>query len=312
MKGTDAPLTVGLPAMKYHFFGGSEYNAEPIAAMVEDFSLPIMAELNKVEGQENVKALADNVRAAMKATHGTTFGMPVPTKIGQDAIAQQVVLYRGGGKESKAVMTSGAELAKSFINDVKVPEGQAKPKLVTDATPKTIDGVSFDTWKLETPAAPDDPNAAQQQMVMSTMYGAEGLTYSFATVGKNDFILATSTKDETISSFLKSIQANEEVVGKLDQVKAVKAELPKTRMMEAYVALDEILNTGIAAANTMGMPVQIQLPPDLSPIGFTGGAEGSTLRFDVHVPSATIQAIIAAGMQAFGQMRGGGGGGGNL
>jgi hypothetical protein len=308
LKGTDAPLTNGLPVMKYHAFGGAAYDPGPMVTMVDDFSKPILDELGKIEGMQSVKTLAESVRAGIKANHGATFGMPVPAKIGQDAIIQQVNIYRGGAKEWKTAIDQSAEVMTAFLKDMKMPEGQEKPSLVRDAEGKTIEGIKFDSWKLDFPVNKDDPGAAQEQMMLSTMYGGDGMHYLFGQVGQNDLLMASSVKDETVATFIKATLANDDAVGKLEQVKAVKAELPKTRVYEAYIALDEMVNTGVATAATMGMPIPVQLPPDLPPVGMTLGTEKNAVRIDVHIPSTTVQSLIAAGMQVFMQMQRGGGG----
>jgi hypothetical protein len=54
--------------------------------------------------------------------------------------------------------------------------------------------------------------------------------------------------------------------------------------------------------------VNLQLPPDLPPIGAALATEnGTALRGEVHVSSQMVQSIIAAGLQAWQQMQGGGG-----
>ena len=59
-------------------------------------------------------------------------------------------------------------------------------------------------------------------------------------------------------------------------------------------------------AQGFGMPVKMQLPQNLPPLGFSAASEGTAVRFDMHVPTTTVQSIVAAGMQAYMQMQGGG------
>lgn len=309
LKGTDQPLTVGLPATKYLMWGGSAIDPTPVANIIDDFTKPIVDELNKIEGQDNAKQVASNVLAAVKANRGMAFGMPTPAKIGEDAIFQQVAIYSGGGNETRKAMTSVGDLINQLLADVKAPEGKPLPKFTITPNARTIEGVAFDTWKLEPPVEPNQPGAAQVNMMMGMMYGKQGLTYSFANLpGGNDFILGSSASDATIAMFIKSQQAHENNLSKLDHVKVVAAELPKMRIYEAYISLDEMVTTGVGVAGVFGMPVPLQLPPDLPPVGVTMGTEGSAVRIDSHIPTTTVSALIAAGMQIFMQMQGGGGG----
>ena len=80
--------------------------------------------------------------------------------------------------------------------------------------------------------------------------------------------------------------------------------------MSLYVPLDEIATTVGTYAGAMGMPIQIQLPPDLPPIGITVGSEGSAIRIDSYTPTDLIKALVAQGMQLYMQRMGGGGAGG--
>ena len=145
---------------------------------------------------------------------------------------------------------------------------------------------------------------------MQMIYGQEGLTYTFAPIG-DDFVLGSSASDENLSTFVKAFKANDASVAALPQVKAVSDELPKARVYEFYVQLDEILNTSLTVAGQMqGRQMQIALPPDMAPLGLSLGAEGSALRIDAHLPQTTLRDLVAAGMQAYMQMQQGGGGGG--
>ena len=80
--------------------------------------------------------------------------------------------------------------------------------------------------------------------------------------------------------------------------------------MTLYVPLDEIATTVGTYAGAMGMPIQIQLPPDLPPIGITAASEGSAIRIDSYTSTDLIKALVAQGMQLYMQRMGGGAPGG--
>lgn len=314
-KGTDKPLTVGLPNTKYLVFGGAAMNPAATSQVIEDLTKPIVDELNKVEGQDKAKELTKHLLASIKANKSSVFGMPAPTKIGQDGIFQSVTIYKGAGKELKSAAEVGGQLATDFFAEMKAEQKKANPD-ATDAqlgnftiTPnaRTVEGVAFDTMKVTMPQSPDDPAAMQMDMMMSMFYGGEGLNYTYADMN-GDFILAQSASDENIAKFVTAAKANEDSLSKLDHIKVVADELPKTRFFEEYIMLDELVNTGVGVAGTMGMQVPVQLPPDLPPLGITAGAEGTALQINAHLPRKTVQQIIAAAMQVMMQMQGGGGG----
>ena len=66
------------------------------------------------------------------------------------------------------------------------------------------------------------------------------------------------------------------------------------------------INTAATYAQAFGMPVQIQLPQDLPPIGGTIATEGNAVRLDSYTPTELVRAVVAAGMQVAQQMQGGG------
>ncbi len=315
LKGTNGSLTAGLPNTKYLVFGGAMSDPEATAKVVDDLTKPILEELNKIEGQEKAKLLAQHLLGATRSNKGYIFGMPVAEKIGQDGMFQQVAIYKGAGKDGKAAATIGGELITDLFAEVKAAQKKANPDAAGDmgnfiVTPnaRTVDGVAFDTMKLEMPQNADDPGAMQAEMMMNMFYGGEGLSYSFANMN-GDFVMAQSATDATIAKFLAAAKANEDSLSKLEHIKVVSAELPKVRFYESYVALDEFVNTGVGVAGTMGMQIPLQLPPELPPLGISGSNEGSALRIDAHLPRKTVQQLIAAGMQVMMQMQGGGGGG---
>jgi hypothetical protein len=310
IKGTSQPLTTGLPTVKYLAFGGVSTESPAIAKSVDDTIAPIADELAKIDGLSEASQLTATFRSALKASKGSVVGMPAPKAIGTEAVIQQISITRGGGQDWQKVMDQGGTLAKTFLADLEVPEGEPKPSITITPKAKTIDGVAFDKWTVDQGLKQDDPAAQEALAAMQMMYGQEGLTYTFASIG-DDFVLGSSVSDENLSTFVKAFKANDASVAALPQVKAVSDELPKARVYEAYIQLDEILNVSMNVVGQMqGRQMQMALPPDMAPLGLSLGAEGSALRIDAHLPQTTLRDLVAAGMQAYMQMQQGGGGGG--
>ncbi|HWB53499.1 MAG TPA: hypothetical protein VG722_04875, partial [Tepidisphaeraceae bacterium] len=109
---------------------------------------------------------------------------------------------------------------------------------------------------------------------------------------------------------IEAIKANADPLGAQPALKDVMANLPSHRLLTVYVPLDQIAMTGATYARQFGMPLNLQLPPNLAPIGMTAGTEQSAIRLDSFIPSQTVQSLIAAGMQAYMAMQGGAGAGG--
>jgi len=306
LKGSEGSLTNGLPATKYFAFAGGTIDSAPIIKVVDDFIQPIVPELNKVVDPATVTKLLASFHASQSAIKGFAMGMPAPAKVGQEALIQQFIVYRNGGDATKTLFDQGSDVAQQAVADMKVPEGKPQPTFEKKAADKNIEGVTFDSFTFAMKPAADDPQGPQMTQMMNMMYGGDGPQYHYGVLDK-DFVMAVSMPDATIGNFLKGVKANDDAVGKLDQVKVVAAELPKSRLIEYYVSIDEIVNTGVQTAGQFGFPVQVQLPPELPPFGFTLGTEGNAFRIDSHIPTTTVQALISAGLQVFGQFNGGGG-----
>lgn len=314
VKGTDKSLTTGLPDIKYLVVGGTSTDTGPIAKIVDDLTRPIIEELDKVEGEEKAKALTQYLMSAIRSTKGSITGVPSPTKIGQEGIFQSVTIYRGSGKDLKSAVEVGSELLTGLFSDLKAKHAKENPDtpapfgdLVITPNARTVEGVTFDSIKVVTPQNPDDPAAMQTEMMMSLFYGGEGLNYSYAEMN-GDFIWAQSASDETISKFITAAKANQDAFSQLEHIKVVTAELPKVRVYESFVMLDEFINAGVGVAGTFGMQMPVQLPPNLPPLGISMGVDGSAIRINAHLPRKTVQQIISAAMQVMMQMQGGGGG----
>lgn len=79
--------------------------------------------------------------------------------------------------------------------------------------------------------------------------------------------------------------------------------------MELYIPIDQIVATAMNYARMFGAPLNVQLQPDLPPIGFVSRSDGTATRFDGYVPTQLVQQLVSAGMQVWMQTQGGGPGG---
>ncbi len=86
-------------------------------------------------------------------------------------------------------------------------------------------------------------------------------------------------------------------------------QLPEKRFFVEYIDLAQIVTSGVKYAQGFGLPVKMQLPANLPPIGVAASTEASSFRIDTHVPTSLVQSLVAAGMQTYMQMQGGDGAG---
>jgi hypothetical protein len=156
----------------------------------------------------------------------------------------------------------------------------------------------------------NNPQAAQVQQVMTMMYGPGGLKILSGAVDADNRVITVATSDEIIQQLITAAKTKDDALGKSDTVTAVSGQLPENKVGVMYLAVDNLITTGLKYAGAMGMNLPINLPPNQPPIGVSMGTEGTAVRFDTFVPTQLVKSITAAVIQFQMQMQGGGQGGG--
>lgn len=311
---TDKPLIAGLPDVKYIGYGGSVGDAKTMNKLVDDIVNPILKEL--VTADPALSASAQKYIAAMKtygaAAKSMSFGMVAPTgNMGQEAIFQMLGVVEG---DADTMKKSYGEMLTIQQDVMKSIGGEELAKMLTVETKpavKTLNGVTFDVYSTEIKVDEKDPQAAQMKQGINMMYGPEGMNVYYGSTGKQ-LLIAMGANDETMTALVDSAKSGNPALGTADKLKAVDSQLPAKRAGVAYFAIDEFARTlGIYAA-MFGAPIDVQLPPDLPPLGFSVGSDQSALRIDSFTPTDTLKSIVAAGMQAAMQMNQGRGGPGGM
>jgi hypothetical protein len=308
VKGASGSMLTGLPEGKYLLFGGGQLDPKVILDTLNDFLKPIEAELAKLGGDS--KAITDYIAAAkqaLAASQSSRFGMVAPAgQLGQEAIFQMINIATGDGKalyEAQKKMFAASDAITALAG-----QGKVESKLTVTPNAKTVAGVQLDSFQSAvsaTGAAEDDAQAAQMKQMMAMMYGPNGISGVTGLIDNKTLITVTGGSDELVEKAVTAAKGNQDALSKMAGVVAVNKHLPQNRNLVVYLPLDQMITTGLTYAQQFGMPVQLQLPADLPPIGFTAGTEGSAVRFDAHVPAQLVQSLISAGMQAFMQMQGG-------
>jgi len=311
-KGTDQSLLNGLPQAKYIFYGGIQANdPQAVVKLINDFLTPVKTEITALgDDGKPLQAYIDAVEHFVAATKSTNTGMLTPTgALGQEAIIQAISVNTG---DSKGILDAQKEVAatqQAFMDMFAMP--QMKGMMTSKFTPaaKTVDGVIFNQVQMQfaPPVAGQRQNAQVMQMkqMMTWMYGPNGMGSMMGAVDAQKVVASMGAKDEMLSQLIASAKTNEDVLSKSASVTTVQSQLPKTHVFAGYFALDQFATTLAGYAKMFGMPVNFQLPPNLSPIGFSAGTEGTAARADVYVPAQTLQSLIAAGVQSYMQMQGG-------
>jgi len=317
LKNTDANLMAGLPGeRKYFAFGGMSVSPEPFNQLVTDYVDPVIKQLAGAgQGGQNFAQLVEAIRKNIQNTKTTAIGYPAATgALGTESIIQAVTVQTGNAKEiaasQKTILRSMNTLMQGLQPAGAAAAGNAQQPHVdfqVQEGAKTVGGVKLDQYKMNMQMGdPDSPQAAQAQQMMGMIYGPNGMSGVLGAVNDKTFVAVQGGTDQLVEAVVKAAQNPQDVLSGTAPVKAASQQLPQNRFGVFYLQLDQVITSGVKYAQGFGVPVKMQLPPNLAPIGFTASSQGSAVRFDTHVPTTTIQSIVAAGVQAYMQMQGGG------
>lgn len=307
LKGQSSSMTQGLPGGAYLVFGGSSLDGAALAGLMTDFGGPIMKEAAAIEGGADAQKVMDSLSAVMKSTKVSNFGLLAPRgALGTESLMQAAYYVKG---DSKLFMAAMKEYMETYTKAMAAFAGTAMMPFNMEFKPaaKTIDGVVFDVLSMTTNPNPKTPEEAQMAQMMAMMYGPNGLTYSIAALDDSTVIMAMGMPDATISKLIVSGKASSDELGAMANVQSTVKQLPAQSQVSVFIALDEFIRTGANYARQFGLPVNLQLPDNLPPIGVGVDANGNVLKIETHVPTELLQSIVAAFIQM--QMQQGGGGG---
>lgn len=306
LENTQDSMLSGLPAGRYLAYGGTSGETVMTNKIIDDVAAPILAEVRKLDGDDAASILSffESVKQFSSESKGGRFGMFVPeVNIGETPLIQGLYIVEGDGAKIDAAYRSLVQSQMNMLSSF----GLQPAEMATTVTPaaKTVGGVEFTLYRTSLPENPNDPDVAQARQMFQILYGTENAD-AYTGVAGGKFLSTVGLSDDQMSLAVDAAKAGTAPLADNAAVKAVAAQLPKDRVMAFYVQVDEILSTGMTAANQFGLPANVQLPPDLPPIGITAAKDGTAIRIDVNVPSTLVQSLVAAGMQLFMQMQGGG------
>jgi len=307
-KNTDKPLLAGLPDRKYFAFAGMAWDSKAMSSLVSDILDPITKELNSSgDNGKKIAKLLESAKTVAGSVNQIAAGYPAPQAVGAgEGLIQQVSITQGDAKaihEAEKSLLDGVSQLMSMM-----PQNGGQISFALKPNDKTVDGVKFDTFTMNMKADDKNPQAANIQDMMLKIYGPNGMGGIMGEVDSKTFVMIQGGSDKLVSDTIASARAQKDLLSTSKGLQLVSGELLKQRSFEEYIALDNIVTTALKFAGQMGFNVKAKLPADLPPIGIAGGTEGASLRGEVYIPSQTVQSLISAGIQIYGQLNGGGNG----
>ncbi len=298
IKPAQGSLLAGLPDRKYFFFGGGSADPAVTGKLMSDLLDPIIKEMAAVPEAAKFVPAMEAVKKSYSTMSGWSIGYVAPSgALGQESVLQQVAVMRG---DSKTVLESQRTIMASMADFMKLmpqQEGQSI-EFISKPAAKTVAGVTFDSFETKMKFPEDDAQAAQVQQMMALIYGPQGMAGVYGAVDAKTAVASQGGSDELIADLVAAAKANADTLSAQASVRAVAAELPKTRNAEMYLDVGTLVNTGIRYAKGFGTPVNVKLPNDLPPIGFSSGADSTAIRVDMHIPTKLLEGLMSAYLQA--------------
>ena len=299
IQNTDAKLLAGLPQEKYLAFGG--WSQSGIGAW-EFFSgfygKPIKALQLPEADAKSLDAAWAAYQKVMTSIKGGAFGLlaPPPGAAPDGGFVRGIALMNGDANAimegSKTIMANEQAFMKATGNEGLGYKSTIRPAL------KTVEGVSLQqadiTFAPDAQAMPN-PQAAQ---VIQFLYG-KGATNSVGVVNDKLLISAVGVDDAQLRNAVLAAKQGQSPMSDNEAVKAAALELPKNRIGVMYVAVDNVVATVFDVLSQMGQAPKLKVPGDLPPLAISLASEGSTLRFDSHIPSALIENMTSLALQGW-------------
>jgi len=301
MKPSNQSLLAGLPDHKYFAFGGMSWDPQLAAQLTSQILDPIRKDLVATNDQgKQIATAIDAMKNLLSATSRVSVGYVVPEGGG---IVQTVQVLTGDAKKIEQSQKQIMDLSNALMAGA--PSAGIKMNL-KPMGPKTVDGVTVNSYEASFEADPNNPQAAQMQGVMQLIYGGPTITTYTCAVNDRTFLVVQGGNEQFLKEAIANAKAGKDALTSSRLVSSVSKQLPQKRFFEEYVALDNIIGAGVRLAQTAGLPFKVKVPADLPPLGITAGNDGSAVRGDVYVPSQTVQSLIAAGIEAYQQAQKGG------
>jgi len=306
-KNTDQPLLTGLPKRDYFFYAGGVVMPKVADRILTDV-LDTMKQQPAAAGvkPEDLSNAVDSVRKLLNVTKSTTVGVVAPEQ--QENFIQTIAISHGDAKKILEAQKDEVKYASAFSGLSGNAKMKSDFKLGESAT---VDGVDLQSYTIKFDFDANDPLAMQQKQMLSMLYGTDGMSGKMGVVNDDTFVNLQGASDNLVRQALAAAKENSDNLDQLPQVRKVAAELPKQRIGEVYIAVDNIATSVVKLVGKIAggqNAMQFRLPPNLPPVGISASTDGPTARLDVMVPQKLVESMTAAVMQMFmgGNNKGGG------
>jgi hypothetical protein len=284
--GKSTSMLSKLPNLPFYFAGAVDISAPGINQIIKNLSamqLEGLKDSEKTAAQGNILQML----AGKNKVDGQAFVIgSSPAALMGGGLFVNTVQYTAA-PDGKALLTATAEAMKT-MNGVK--SGPVTTNSTYKPEAAEIAGVKVDSWTMNMEFDPNDPVAAQGQMMMGMLMGQGGLAGMSAAVDSG-LVTVMSQNTPLMTSAIEAAKSGKNTLGDDALLKDAASHLPADRTMEVYVGVKALMDAGVGAMAMFGGGPEIKVPAQLSPIAIGGTMNhgGVDLRF--FVPSDVIKGI---------------------
>jgi hypothetical protein len=278
--GKASALLGKVPNLPFYFAGAMDMSAPGIKQIVKNLGTL------QNEGKKPEEIQASMFMGNAEKVDGMAFVLGASNNAMMGGgLFVNTVMYTAS-KDPKAVMTS-------FADALKGANGQKSGPVTTTSTYKAeaaeVSGVKVDTWTSNMEFDPNDPMAAQAQMMSSMIFG-QGMTGMNAGVDSG-IVSVYSQNTPLMTSALEAAKSGKGALADDALLKEARANLPEDRTMEFYIGVKPLMDAAVGAMAMFGGGPEVTVPPQLSPIAAGGSANNGGVAFRMYVPSDVIKGI---------------------
>ncbi|RMD62004.1 MAG: hypothetical protein D6824_07325 [Planctomycetota bacterium] len=286
-RGDAHTLLTRLPDQPFLFAGAGDFSSDTVRDLFQ--------RLSAVAGQGNeagpfAEGLATGLAFAVYTTQGGLL-------TGLFANSLQYI----ASKEPAAAIESLRKSIEAL--------GQANPPLFTgtfEENAAEVAGVKAHRWSMT--MQPGAAGFGQQQQALGALFGSMGLSGYVAAL-QDGALQSIGPDTATLEKAIRLAKGDGASLADNALVTGVSQKLPAPRTGEGFVNVGELLKQALFVAATFLGQVNVQIPPDLPPVGVALQTDQGTARVTTFAPAPVIHTVTQL-LQTLQAMQGGGAGGG--
>ena len=313
-EGSDSAATFDVPSDSGSLLGALPNDSFLMAYSLDSSADGLRGILTEMAAMQQEQAGGMDMGWAANFEHSSGASGMVgtsPAAMGGAGLLSKQITYTRAKDTGKAVA--------AMANSLGEMDGQSmmgmKYATSYDADGGEVNGVKVGTYSIKTSMDGDGGMGGgpmgmmmDPAMINSMLFGMSGGPSGYVAAVDGGYYTTTSKNSELLPAAMEAGKAGERLGGS-ELLKQVQAKLQPGRFSEAYVSVDQLMNTFGPFAQMMGMVDAFEPMEAMQPVGMSAVATGGGLRARMYFPAGTLGNMVEfasqfedAGMMPMGGM----------